>query len=309
MTLSILQMVLPVLITFGLGYLCNRKKIFGAEGLKGLKSVVSNITLPAVLFNAFFTAEYSGKIALTFVVVFVSCGLGLAAGFWLRRFVAPYGRFLPFLTTNFEGGMLGYALFGLLYAGQTKIFAMVDIGQTMFAFTVFLTTLKAVGGRKTSPKELLGGMARNPVFVAIVLGVVLGALGVGQRVLGSVAGPIVNDVIAFIAAPTSALILLIVGYELSFKRALMRPVLKTVGLRLAVMASLLCLVALAVFSLIPFDKPLFVAMLLAYSLPAPYIIPLYADAAGDGEYISTALSMQTLVSIALYIAVAAYTLA
>jgi hypothetical protein len=89
----------------------------------------------------------------------------------------------------------------------------------------------------------------------------------------------------------------------------MRPVLKTVGLRLAVMASLLCLVALAVFSLIPFDKPLFVAMLLAYSLPAPTLSPCTPTPAGDGEYISTALSMQTLVSIALYIAVAAYSLA
>ena len=58
------------------------------------------------------------------------------------------GSSYRFLTTNFEGGMMGYALFGLLYAGQTKLFAMVDIGQTLFAFTVFLMTLKAVGGEK-----------------------------------------------------------------------------------------------------------------------------------------------------------------
>ncbi len=309
MVLSIVQMVLPVLLTFGVGFLCKRKNIFGEEGLKGLKAVVGNVTLPVVLFNAFFTAEYSGKIALTFSVVFLSCGLGLLAGFALRRFMGPYGKFLPFLTTNFEGGMMGYALFGLLYAGQTKLFAMVDIGQTIFAFTVFLTTLKAVGGEKTSVKVLVLNMLRNPVFIAIALGVALGALGVGTRLQGMAVWPIISDTIAFIAAPTSALILIIVGYELSFKRSLLKPVVKTVLLRLLVMASLLGLGALVVFSVIPFEKPLFVAMMLAFSLPAPFIIPLYVDVTGHAEYISTTLSVQTMVTIVLFIGVAAYSLA
>jgi len=85
-------------------------------------------------------------------------------------------------------------------------------------------------------------------------------------------------------------------------------VLKTVGLRLLVMGGLLALGTVFVFSIIPFEKPLFVAMLLAYSLPAPFIIPLYANAAEDGEYISTTLSVQTLVSIALFAGIAIYTL-
>jgi len=309
MGLSILQMVLPVLITFGLGLLCKRKQVFGDEGLKGLKAVVGNITLPVVLFNAFFTAQYSGKIALMFATVFLSCIAGLLAGFALRRWMKPYGKFLPFLLTNFEGGMLGYALFGLLYAGQTQMFAMVDIGQTVCAFTVFLATLRAVGGEKTSVRALARNMFSNPAFIGILSGVVLGVLGVGEWVATTAAGPIVSDLTRFIAAPTSALILMIVGYELSFRRELMKPVLKTVGLRLMVMAVLLALGAAVVFSIIPFEKPLFVAMLLAYSLPAPYIIPLYVDVTGHAEYISTTLSVQTLVSIVLFIGIAAYSLA
>ena len=308
MVLSILQMALPVLITFGIGYLCKRGKVFGAEGLQGLKAVVGNVTLPAVLFFAFFTAEYSGRIALTFVTVFLSCGLGMLAGFALRRFVKPYGKFLPFLVTNFEGGMMGYALFSLLYAGQTHIFAMVDIGQTFAAFTIFLAALKAVGGERVSAKALVNNMVHNVVFVCIVLGALLGVLGAGQRVLQSAAGPIVSGVAQFIAAPTSALILLIVGYELDFKKALLLPVIKTVGLRLLVMAALLAAGAALIFSVLPFEKPLFVAMLLAYSLPAPFIIPIYANAGEHSEFISTTLSVQTLVSLALFIGVAAYSL-
>lgn len=309
MILSILQMVLPVIIMFGIGYACNRFKVFGPEGLKGLKAIVGKVTLPVVLFNAFLTAEYTGKIALTFTIVYVSCGLGLLSGFLLRRFVKPYGKFFPFLTTNFEAGMLGYALFGLLYAGKTPVFAMVDIGQTMFGYTVYLAALKATSGEKMNAKSILHNMFTNPAFIGMLSGVVLGLAGVGKWLAGTAAWPVLHDTIAFIAAPTSALILIIVGFELSFKRELMKPVLKTVGLRLAIMAALLALGTLTVFSFIPFDKELLVAFVLAYSLPAPFIIPLFADVTGYGEYISTALSVETLVAIALFIGIAAYSLA
>ena len=311
MALSILEMVLPVLLIFLLGWLCNKKKIISPEGLKGIKTLVGNVLLAVVLFNAFFTAEYSGKIALTFGVVYASCALGLGLGFLLRRLVKPYGRFMPFLVTNFEGGMMGYALFGLLYAGQTHIFAMADIGQTLAAYTVFLVTLQAVSRGEADVKGAVRSAATNPALIGAFLGVILGATGVGRAVLSSAIGGVISKTIAFISAPVSGLILVIVGYELSFRKELMKPVLITVGLRIAVTAVLLAVDWLIIFGtgLIPFEKPLFVALMLAWSLPAPFIIPLYADLGKDGEYISTTLSMETIVSILLFIGIAAYSLA
>ena len=309
MFLSILKMVLPVLIMFLLGWLCARRKIFDPQGLAGIKNLVGQVLLVVVLFNAFFTAEYSGRLALTFAVVFLSCALGLGAGFLLRRFGKPFGRFLPFLVTNFEGGMMGYALFGLLYPGQTHVFAMVDIGQTLAAYTVFLTVLQAVSTGKADPKSLVKSAFGNPVLIGVLLGILLGVTGVGKWVQSVPAGQVVTETIAFVSAPVSGLILIIVGYELSFRKALLKPVLKTVGLRLLVMAAILGLDYLIIFSLIPFDKQLFVALMLAWSLPAPFIIPLYADLGEDSEYISTVLSAETIASILLFAGVAAYSLA
>lgn len=309
MALAIAEMVFPVLLMFGLGWLCNKKQIFNAQGLAGIKALVGNVLLPVVLFNAFFTAEYSGTIALTFGVVYVSCALGLAAGFLLKRFVKPYDKYMPFLLTDFEGGMLGYALFGLLYAGQTRIFAMVDIGQTLAAYTVFLVTLQAVSTGKTNPRVLARSALTNPAFIGTLVGVVLGATGVGKWALSSAIGTLVSETISFVTTPVSGLILVIVGYELNFRRELMKPVMLTVLLRIAVMAVLLLLGSLVIFSIIPFNKPLFVALMLGYSLPAPFIIPLFADVGKDGEYISTALSMETIASIILFVGIAAYVLA
>ena len=309
MFLSIAKMVLPVLIMFILGWFCHYRNIISPQGLKGIKDLVRSVLLPVVLFNAFFTAEYSGKIALTFGTVYVACAVGLAVGFLLRRIIPGHGRFLPFLITNFEGGMMGYALFGLLYPGQTHIFAMADIGQTLNAFTVFLITMQAVNSGKIHPGALLKSAVTNPALIGALMGVLLGVMGVGKVLLATSAGAVVSEAISFITAPVSGLILVIVGYELSFRKKLMKPVMITVMLRIAAAAVLLGLCSLLIFSMIPFDSQLFTALMLAWSLPAPFIVPLFADMGDDAEYISTTLSMETVVSVLLFIGVAAYSLA
>mgnify|MGYP007085126880 CR=1 FL=1 len=131
MALQVVQMVLPIVIMLGLGMLCRRKNIFDMSGLAGLKSVVGDICLPVVLFNAFFTAHYSGTVALTFVLVYLSFGAALGLGFALRKLAAPHGKFFPFLLASAEGGMLGYALYGVLMA-LSSTFATILTGE---AFT------------------------------------------------------------------------------------------------------------------------------------------------------------------------------
>ena len=309
MLTQILSMVLPVLAMILLGRLCAVRGILNDERHAGLKAIIGDILLPVVLFRAFFTAQYGGKLLLVFALVFLSCLLALLAGFALKRFVRPYDRFMPLLMTSFEGGMLGYALFALL-AGQdqTATYAMVDIGQTMFAYTVFLAALKSVEGGRMSPGAMLQNMLSNKACIGMLLGIVLGALGVYRAIAPTPFGTVLMELIAFISAPTSALILLVVGYQLKVSRKLMKPVAITLGLRLAVMAVAFGLVSLVLFAIIPYEKPLMLALMLQYTLPAPFIIPLFADLKDDGEYISTTLSMGTVFSVALFVFVAAFSL-
>ena len=139
-----------------------------------------------------------------------------------------------------------------------------------------------------------------------LLGMLLGATGLGALVVASPVGGVFTSLISFITAPTAGVILIIVGYELSFKKSLLRPVAITMVLRLAVMAVLLVVASFAIFSLTPFDKGLQLALMLIFALPAPFVIPLFADVGKDGEYISTTLSMDTLLAIVLFVAIAAY---
>ena len=310
MITEILSKVLPVLVMIALGRLCETKQIINDEQHAGLKAIVGDILLPVVLFQAFFTADYGKRMLLVFVLVFVGYGAALAAGYVLRRFVKPYGRFMPLLMTSAEGGMLGYALYALLCgADQTKTYAMVDIGQTVFAYTVFLTALKAAGGEKMTPNFIVKNIVTNKACIGMLSGIVLGVLGVYRAIDGTAAGEIVSSLLSFITAPTSALILIIMGYQLHVSKQLLRPVLTTMGLRLGVLAVVCAAVSGILFAVIPFDKGLLLALMLQYSLPAPFIIPLFADMGDDAEYVSTTLSLGTVLAVLLFFLLTAFSLA
>lgn len=309
MITEILSKVLPVLVMIALGRLCETKQIINDEQHAGLKAIVGDILLPVVLFQAFFTADYGKRMLLVFVLVFVGYGAALAAGYVLRRFAKLYGRFMPLLMTSAEGGMLGYALYALLCgADQTKTYAMVDIGQTVFAYTVFLTALKAAGGEKMTPKFIMKNIVTNKGCIGMLSGIVLGALGVYRAIDGTAAGEIISSLLSFITAPTSALILIIMGYQLHVSRQLLRPVLTTMGLRLGVLAVVCAAVSGILFAVIPFDKGLLLALMLQYTLPAPFIIPLYADLGDDAEYVSTTLSLGTVLAVLLFFLLTAFSL-
>ncbi len=261
-----------------------------------------------MLFNAFFTARYSLSVLLTFLTVYLGFGAALLAGFALRKLAAPHGKFFPFLLTSAEGGMLGYALYGVLM-GEQSGFAVVDLGQTVFAYTAFLGTLTLVDGQTPSAGKLLRNIVTNKCCIGMALGIALGVAGVGGWMLSSPAAGLVTGTISAITAPTSALVLLIVGYELELDKKLLRPVAVTVLTRLALMGGLLVLVSFVIFRIIPYDPALQIALMILYALPAPFIIPLFADVGGEGKYISTSLSVHTLCTVLLFAVIAAYRLA
>ena len=287
MELDVIRMVLPVLVMIGIGYFCNRKQIFDMNGLKGLKALLGDIMLPVMLFNAFFTAAYSVRVVVVFLVVFIGYGIAIALGYVLRSAVKPYGKYLPFLLASAEGGMLGYALYGLIVGSQSG-FAAVDLGQTVFAYTVWLGCLTSVDGEKVDAKALLKNMFSNKCFLGMALGIVLGATGIGRLVMNSAAGGIVSQLISTITAPISAVVLLMVGYELNLKKGL------------------LVLANMIIFHLFPFDRELEIALMVLYALPAPFIIPIFSDVGKDGEYVSTSLSAHTLVTVILYAVIVVY---
>ena len=137
-SIEVLRTILPVLLVIVIGMYCRSRALISREGINALKNVVVNITLPAVLINAFATTKYTLMDVAVPLMVFAICLAAWFLGKVCGKMLKMNSRFVPFLTTGFEAGMLGYALFNMLYgSSHTAEFARIDLGQVLFVFTLY----------------------------------------------------------------------------------------------------------------------------------------------------------------------------
>ena len=299
--IRVLETALPVFLTLGLGMLCRVRKLLSREGVAALKFIVVNITLPAVLFASFAGAEYSRKSVVIPLLIFALCGVALALGHVLQKLLKVKGKLTPYLMTGFEAGMLGYGLFALLFREEpTSSFAMVDLGQVLFVFTVYKALLSGKGGLRSALREALV----SPVLWAIVAGLLFGATGLYAKLSPSGVSGVLTTIANFISAPTSAIILLTIGYDLVPGEIRWRETAAVVGLRVVLMGALLGIVML-INRLLLGGIMHTGALVLMFILPPPYVLPVFADAEDERASISSALSVLTLLSILLFVVMAA----
>ena len=294
---EILGTVVPVILMLAIGVIAKHTKLLSREGINALKSVVVNITLPAVMLNAFATMNYSVKNILITLMMFLICVGALLLG---RLFVRE-SRFIPFLTTGFEAGMLGYSLFMLLY-GQENIstFASIDLGQVLFVFTMYKVLLGAQGKQKFTPKQLAGEMFRSPTVIAILCGLILGVSGLYQALVPSGAAGLIDACTDFVSAPTSAIILITIGYDLSFAGLPWAKLGKAIFARVAIMAVMRVIAGLLVRA-IGMGSSLDPALNIMFILPPPYVLPVFADDEKERSFVSSTLSVYTFLSILVFI--------
>ena len=292
----ILQTALPVLAALALGVLCRKLNFLTRDGVDTLKKVVVNLTLPAVVFAAFATAEYSLQTIAIPVLVFLLCCAGLGLGKLLARLLRLPGRVTPYLAGGFEAGMLGYALFALLFPQESSArFAILDLGQTLFVFTLYKALLS--GGKET--KSLWKDIVNTPILWGTFAGLLVGATGLFAWMTRNGSAAVVTSLTDFLSAPTGMMILLAVGYDLDFAQIRWRETARFVVLRLAAMAILFAVLLLVNRTLlhgIIFEG----AALLLFILPPPYVLPIFADEPSQRAQISSALSALTVVTLLLF---------
>ena len=293
---AVLETALPVFLALGLGMLCRSKGFLTRDGVDALKKTVLNLTLPFVLLEAFATAEYTAAALLLPLLMFGICCLALGLGYLAVKLFRVKGKLTKFLFSGFEAGMLGYALFVLLFPGRSvSDFALPDIGQTLFVFTLYKTLLSG----KTDIRAIGKDMVSTPILWAVAAGVLIGATGLyGKMQQWGIAG-ILTASSSFLSAPTGMIILLTVGYDLVIREIPWKKTAGLIALRLGIMA--VCYAVAVALNRTVLNGVLFEgAMLLMLILPPPYVIPVFADEPEERVQISSALSALTLVTMILF---------
>lgn len=296
--------VLPVLLLFALGALFRRTGFLHAATVEEIKKLIVNVTLPAVLVLAFAAVTLeAGHLAIA-ALVFAACAGVLVAGRVLHGPAGADSAYLPPLLTGFEAGMMGYAIFAAVYgAEQLFNFAVVDLGQVVFVFFILVPFVQRQGSGAIPFTQTVRGFITTPVILSIVAGILLNRLGVMPALT---AFPLTNalfDTLGLLAAVTTPLIGLVIGYEVNVQRRGLSAPVRTVGVRLAIWVVLgLLLNTLVVNRLFPGDRMLQAAVMTMFVLPPPFVIPLFLRNATpeDQQYVVNTLSFATLVTMVAF---------
>jgi predicted permease len=303
-TIEIINRVSPILLLLLLGYATRRTGFLTDELVAGLRKIVVNLALPAVLFLSFTVVELQASFLILSLVIFLLCVVLYGIGKWLQPRVAADHEYFPFLMTGFEFGMLGTSLFGSAYGiGNLGYIAVIGLGHEIFIWFVFLPLLLMKRDAVNKPGELLGSFFKSPVIIAILLGIGLNLAGLGESLAdGAMTGGIITT-LEYLANLTVPLILLTVGYGIKLNRTGIGSAVRVVAIRLAILIPLaLVLNQVLISGLLQLGKPYQVAFFTLLILPPPFIIPLFMrkDMPDEERYVNNVLMLYTLATIAIF---------
>ena len=296
--------VLPVLLLFGLGAFFRRSGFVQPSTIQELKKLIVNVTLPAVLVLAFAAVTLEAGHLAVAALVFAACTVVLVAGRFLHGAAGTPSAYLPPLLTGFEAGMMGYAIFAAVYGAENVFnFAVVDLGQVIFVFFILVPFVQRMGTGAVSPAATVRGFLTTPVILSIFAGIVLNRFGVMPDLTAFPLTNAIFDTLGLLAAVTTPLIGLVIGYEVNLQRHGLAAPIRTISLRLAIWVVLgLLLNALVVSRLFPGDMMLQAAVMTMFVLPPPFVIPLFMRNATQDEqrYVVNTLSLATLVTMVAF---------
>ena len=304
MVISVVKVILPILIAFGCGMLCRRIRLFDDVGCQTLKSIVGKIMLPVILVNAFMFADYSLSTLVIIIMLFAAPAAVFFLGYIVRKGIPQRAKYMPFIFSTMECGTIGYPLISMLFGQQGMgDMALIDVGHTAFLFMIVVPLLQAADGQNPDPKDIMRKAFLSPVFLAMVIGITLGVTGAGRWLAASETYEVYSSVVNFITAPAGTMILIALGYDISFDKQLIKPVLYTSILRLATM-ELFCAVSVFVISrFYPMSRHMLYSLIFAFSLPASFAVPMFARFEGHRDYVSATISFSTVLSLAVFIVI------
>ena len=305
--MDVLQIVMPVLVMIILGMLCRKWKILTGEGVANMKVLVTNVMLPVAIFHALATAEYNKETGILILIMLIMLIVSFSLGFVLKPFLkGKYQRYLPFMVSVYEGGLMAYPLYTSLCGSENlSHVAVLDIAGLLFGFSIYMGMLGQVeDGGKIDVKKLFSSAIRTPAFIASILGIIAGLSKIIIILLDSPFGGVYQSVENILTTSVTAIILLVVGYSMELNANLLKPCITTILLRMIMQGVMMAGVLFAVHSLVGDSQIVNLAIITYMSSPATFSMQTFMKDEEGSAYVSTTNSMYCLVSILVYIILA-----
>jgi len=291
-----------IAILMAAGYFLASKGWLEERAVGGLKALITNLTLPLLLFRAFLQLRPDGRNVLLAASIFAACALmGVLGALFSRAARTPRPE-TRFLFQGFEAGMLGYALFAGYHGSEhLSNFAALDMGQVVFVFTVLMAQMSARSaagqGRREPAVFPWRDILRSKVLWAIGLGIVLSVtLPTTADYIGA-RSAFARAIFDMVGGLTTPLVCIVIGASLGGGFVFDRAILRVVGARTLISMAVGLIIAYTIIPALGFSSLHQKAAVLLFALPPPFIIPVYHR--DNARFVSSALTLSTVVSVAL----------
>lgn len=302
--------LVAIAILISAGVVLARRGLLGDRAVDGLTSLITQLTLPLLLFRAFLQVEPDGAGALLALTVFAACAVMAVGGVVLTRALHLPSPETRLLFQGFEAGMLGYALVAALHGSERlPAFAALDLGQVVYVFTVLLVQMSLLEQRRVRAPLRAGAASRGgvsfpwrDVVASMVLWAIAAGLAISLLAPGLAAGLADPDGLAapvfdIVGGLTTPLVCLVIGASLAGGIPRDPAIVRVVALRTVVGLALGLVIGLLVVPALGLSPAHTQAAILLFVLPAPFVIPVYYRR--NAAFVGGALTLSTAVSITL----------
>jgi predicted permease len=185
---ALIDVILPVFLVIGFGYLAVWRGYFSDAGVDGLMKFTQNFAIPCLLFRAISTLDLGQNFDLALLFSFYTGALaGFAAGFFGARYI--FGRdwedsvAIGFCCLFSNSLLLGLPITERAYGVDAleSNYAIIAI-HSPFCYAVGITAMEIARNRGSSfaalPKKVLNAMFHNALIVGIAFGFVVNLGGI-----------------------------------------------------------------------------------------------------------------------------------
>ncbi len=301
--MNVLTSIIPIFILILVGFYIKKRKIVTSETINQIQNLCIRVFLPALLLLTFSENVYSWKMIVIPIIYIGICFLMYFGTLALKKIWHIDAPYFIAITSLFETGMVGYALFPYIFPNMPlSDLAILDLPQAFYGFLFVFPILSAFysdSKKKVPIKEKMVGFVKNPIIISIVLGMLISISGVLK--INVEVEKISNLIVSTIAAPLGALILISIGYELDIKIKVVKQALK-----LVLSKSIVALIGGVIFILIMkfvfhMGRDNLFVYAFWFTLPASFLTPNFIRVEENKKICSTAISISTVLTLVLFV--------
>lgn len=299
--------IMPLILLILFGNLMYHKQWLDGHTADKLKAGVIQIALPAVLFLTFKNMHIEMDYLLLSSITLIMLCCFYLVGEIINKIFSLNNAIIAFFSTGFSFGLLGVPLFEGVYGIENlSELSVLGIGNEFFIWFIYITLLKQKLGNKPFSVQSMVEFLRSPLIIAIFAGLMINLLNLNVYFEEIAILKGLNRTIEYLAAVTTPIILIIIGYGINIDTKYLSGAFQLVVIKFIIVFGVGYLVKMFVIDQI-FDNLSSVFNLAYFTyliLPPPFSLAIFGSDYISNEkvtIINNAIVLNTIICVVLFV--------